>query len=103
MTNLADVVLDYLWFLEFSDEEELDPDRAVKLLEDVSWKMQEVWTTDDKQALSEAAALRLNWLQTPDEHGFTPRGPLTDDQKALLESLAAGRFDGYLNFEDEEK
>lgn len=96
MQNLADVALNYLWFLEFSDDEELDPDRAVKLEEELSYQIQDVFTDEERQALSKAAARRLKWwLQEPDEHGYTPRKLLTANQKAFLEAISEGRFDGY--------
>ena len=102
MRNLADAALDFLWFLEFSEEEELDPDNAVKMLESLSLSIQEIWTDEERNALSEAAARRLADFQTPDEHGNLPRGMLTDDQRALLEALSKGRFDGYLDYEDKD-
>ena len=96
MQNLASVVLDYIWLLEFSEEDEVDPDSAVKLLEDMTYQIENVFSQDEKQALCHAAERRLQWwLQEPDEHGYTPRKLLTLDQKALLEAIAAGRFDGF--------
>lgn len=102
MNHLADAVLNYFWFLEFSEEDQLNPDDAVKLEEKLSYEIQNVWTSGEKQALSEAAKRRLAWwLQEPDEHGYTPRARLTTNEKAFLEALVAGRFDGYDSGEEE--
>jgi hypothetical protein len=102
MKNLANAVLDYYWFLNFSDEEELDPDRAIKLAESLVYEIENEWTAEEKQTLSEAAQRRLNWwLGEPDEHGYTPRKGLIAEQKTFLEALIAGHFDGD-DFEDEE-
>jgi hypothetical protein len=95
MKNLADTVLDYFWFLEFSDDEYLDPDEAVKLMEGLVYQIENDFTPEEKHALSEAARRRLDWwLSEPDENGYTPRKLLTEDQKEFLELLIAGRFDG---------
>ncbi|RYG58297.1 hypothetical protein EON80_27330 [bacterium] len=97
MKNLADSVLDYLWFLEFSDEDICDPDYSLKLLENLAVEIKENYSDAEKEALQDAAKRRLeDWLQKPDEHGYSPRGRLTDDQKLFLEALASGRFNGYL-------
>lgn len=101
MKNLADAVLDYFWFLNFCDDEYLDPDQAVQLIEDLGGQIENDFTPEEKQALSEAAQRRLDsWMREHDEDGYTPRGRLTDDQKEFLESLIAGRFHG--GEEDEE-
>lgn len=95
MKNLADAVLDYFWFLNFCDDETLDPDDAVQLIENLVDRIDTNFTSEEKQALSEAAQRRLDsWMSEPDEDGYTPRGRLTDDQKEFLESLIAGHFHG---------
>jgi hypothetical protein len=96
MNNLADVVLDYLWFLNFGDDESFDPDDAIKLLEGLSIQIEDDFTEEEKRALMNAAQRRLDWwLSEPEEHGYSPRGRLTSDQKSYLEALITGRFDGY--------
>jgi hypothetical protein len=95
MKTLADIVLDYFWFLNFCSDEELNPDTAVQFIEDVSYEMEKELSESDKTALKEAAANRLKWwLREPDEHGYTPRKLLTPDEKKFLESMAAGHFSG---------
>ncbi len=73
MRTLADIVLDYYWFINFCDDEELDPDRAVQLIEEVSYQMERDLSETEKAQLKKAAADRLAWwLREPDEHGYTP-------------------------------
>ncbi len=94
MQNLADVVLDYLWLLHFAEEDSFDPDDAIELVESLVYQIENDFTDEERQALSEAAERRLkSWLREPDEHGHTPRGLLTKEQKVVLEDIAAGRFD----------
>jgi hypothetical protein len=95
MKTLADMVLDYCWFLNFSGHEEVDPDRAVQLLEELSYQMENELSEPEKAQLRLAASKSLKaWLKEPDEHGYTPRKLLTPDQKEFLESIAAGHFSG---------
>jgi hypothetical protein len=96
MRNLAEVVLDYLWFLNFAEDDTLAPGEAVDVLEGLAFKIESSFSDEEKEALREAASRRLSWwLQEPDEDGYTPRELLTPNQKSLLEALAAGRFNGY--------
>lgn len=95
MKNLADIVLEYFWFLNFSTDEELDPDIAVKSMENLSYTIENEFTDEDRLALRDAASRSLKgWLSEPDEYGYTPRKLLTDDKRAFLESIAAGHFSG---------
>jgi len=95
MKTLADMVLDYFWFINFSSDEELDRDKAVQLLEDLSYEIEHELSEPEKIELKTAAANRLKWwLREPDEHGYTPRKLLTPEQKEFLESIAAGHFSG---------
>jgi hypothetical protein len=98
MTTLADMVLDYFWFLNFCDDKQLDPDTAVNLMETVVYQMENELSESDKEALKTAAANRLKWwLREPDEHGYTPRKLLTAEQKKFLVSMALGNFSGSPN------
>jgi hypothetical protein len=102
MKTLADVVLDYLWFINFASDEQLDNDTAVKLGESVSYDIEHELSDKEKEELKIAAANRLKWwLREPDEHGYTPRKLLTPEQKEFLESIAAGRFRGEPADEDD--
>ena len=39
MKTLADMVLDYYWFINFSSDEELDADIGVKLIEHATYQI----------------------------------------------------------------
>lgn len=97
MQHLADVVLGSLWFLEFSEDDECDPDFAVEEAARISLSIEDDFSEGEKVALQDAAAQRLQmWLREPGEHGSAPLSPRTSGQKACLESLAAGCFNGCL-------
>jgi hypothetical protein len=93
VNKLADAVLDYLWFLEFTDEEEANPDLLVKEFEGLLYQIENEFGDDEKAALKEAATRRLaQWLREPDEYGYTPRALLTLEQRCFLEDIAAGEL-----------
>ncbi|MES2949284.1 MAG: hypothetical protein V4858_12165 [Pseudomonadota bacterium] len=95
MDNLADTVLGLYWFLNFCSDDELDPDVAVKEIENLSHSIANAFSDMERMALQEAAKRSLsNWLRGPDEHGYTPRRLLTSDQREFLEEIAAGHFAG---------
>ena len=72
MNNLADVVLEYFWFLNFGSDDELDPDTAVKAMENLAYTIDTTFTDSEKAALRDAAQRSLaEWLREPDEHGYT--------------------------------
>jgi hypothetical protein len=91
VNKLADAVLDYLWFLNFTDEEEADSDRLGKEFEGLLCQIENEFGDDEKDALKAAATRRLaQWLREPDEYGYTPRALLTLEQRSFLEDIAAG-------------
>jgi hypothetical protein len=93
VNNLADAVLDYLWFLNFTEEEEVDLDLSVKEFDRLLDQIKNEFGEDEKAALKEAATRRLaQWLRDPDEYGYTPRSLLTLDQRYFLEDIAAGEL-----------
>jgi predicted HicB family RNase H-like nuclease len=95
MKNLADVVLHYYWFLNFCSDDELDPDTAVKEMESLADTIMNSFTVAEREELQAAAKRSLTtWLREPDEHGYTPRKLLTEDQRIFLESIAEGQFTG---------
>ena len=95
MKNLADIVLQYYWFLNFCSDDELDPDTAVREIEGLADTIMNSFTFEEREELQEAAKRSLaTWLREPDEHGYTPRKLLTEDQRSFLESIAEGQFTG---------
>jgi len=91
MQNLANVVLDYFWFLHFSEPDEMDALRAIKLLELFN-RIENNWSEEEKQSLISAAALRLQQQQTADDED-DPIRFMTLEQKGFLECLARRNFD----------
>ncbi|MDH3348021.1 MAG: hypothetical protein OEM02_07970 [Desulfobulbaceae bacterium] len=95
MKNLADVALQYYWFLNFCSDDELDPDTAVREIESLADTIMNSFTAAEREEPQEAAKQSLaTWLREPDEHGYTPRKLLTEDQRSFLESIAEGQFTG---------
>jgi hypothetical protein len=93
--KLADAVLDYLWFLNFTDEEEANPDLLVKEFEGLLYQIENEFGEDEKAELKAAATRRLaQWLREPDEYGYTPRTLLRPEQRKFLEDIAAGELWG---------
>jgi hypothetical protein len=93
VNKLADAVLDYLWFLNFTDEEEANPDLLVKEFERLLDQIENEFGEDEKAALKAAANRRLaQWLSEPDEYGYTPRALLTPEQRKFLEDIAANEW-----------
>lgn len=89
MKNLADIVLDYLWFLEFTEEDDLHPDVAIKEMEGLNSQL-ENFSESEKAALIESATRRL------DTYGEQ----LDLSQREFLQAIADGNFKGPL-YEDE--
>ena len=83
MENLTNSVLDFLLYLATCEEDECDPDYTLKLLESLSYQIQNNYNNEERQSLSDAARSRLNQS--------SPAG----EEKQLLEAIATGRFDGY--------
>ena len=93
MNNLADLLFELVWNLEFSSEDDIDPDFAVSNLETIWHSFNTVATAEEKEAFIGAvkrAQARL--LAKPDEHGYTPRSLITEDQKEFLKILSNGDF-----------
>ena len=91
MENLADLVLDTLCFLGFTDDEHLDP----QTLRDWVWPMYEAVRTlpaEEQAAMRRAAQRRLEMLTAVDAHGYSPRQRIKAEEFALLESLNDGLF-----------
>jgi hypothetical protein len=95
MNHLADAVLDYLWFLTFTEDDAADPDVLLKQMEGLIAEIESEFSDEEKLALRAAATCRLgSWLSEPDEHGYSPRKLLTTDQRRFLRDMAAGNWSG---------
>jgi hypothetical protein len=95
MNNLAHSVLDYFWYLNFSEEDDADPDVTGRFIEELVHSIETAYSDTERNALMVAASERLaTWLRPPDEHGYSPRALLTQEQRAFLEAIARGHFSG---------
>ena len=93
MQTLARLSFDYIWLLNFADEDVMDLDYSVKLLESLPDYFSAM-TEEEKAALAQVAAeTKATLLAEPDEHGYTPRKLVTEEQKAFLEALSSGDID----------
>ena len=90
MKVLAKLVFDHLWLLLFEGEEIIDLDYSVKLQESLP-EYFSAMSKEEKDALSHIAhEAQEKLLAEPNEHGYTSRSLITDDQKEFMEALATG-------------
>ncbi|WP_345866782.1 hypothetical protein [Shewanella algae] len=92
MKTLAELSFEYMWLLMFEGEEVIDLDYSVKIQESLPDYFAAM-TDEEKRALSEVAKeVQSRLLAEPDEHGYTPRALVTDEQKAFMEALSSGEL-----------
>jgi len=95
MSQLAATVLDLFFELSFASEDYVEFDWGLRRCSDILSDIKNNYSDEEKSAIQLAAANKLKYLlREPDEHGYTPRKLVTAEQKAFLEAVAAGRFDG---------
>ena len=93
--KLAEIVVDFIEFLELVDDDTLDPDLAVDLQESIAAHLNEA-KAEERAAVQAAAKAKLDWLlQDPDEYGYTPRKTVPQAQVALLQSIVSGEAYGW--------
>jgi hypothetical protein len=93
MKTLAELSFDYIWLL-FSDEDIIDFDYSLKMQESLSSYFESM-TETEKEALSQVATqTKARLLAEPDEHGYTPRKLVTEDQKVFLDAVISGELFG---------
>ena len=92
MKTLAELSFEYVWLLLFGDEDVIELDYSVKMQESLPEYFSNM-TEAEKKALSEVAKeTQARLLAEPDEHGYTPRALVTDEQKLFLEALSTGEL-----------
>lgn len=92
MTTLAELAFEYLWLVLFAGEDVIDLDYSVKCQESLSNYFAAL-TPNERAALSEvAASVQARLLAEPDEHGYTPRKLVTEEQRQFLAALASGEL-----------
>ena len=97
MKVLAELSFEFIWHLMFTEEDYLDPDFSVRWLSALGDHMNAM-SPEEKAALAAVARDRqARWLAPPDEHGFTQRSQVTEEQKMFLEGLVSGDF--FIQFE----
>jgi hypothetical protein len=93
LKNLADLVFEYVWMLEDSSEEQMNPDYAMSQMESAWDIINNSFTAEERMAFIDAAKRARDYLLAgPDENGFTKRSLVTEDQKAFLDSICSGDF-----------
>lgn len=92
MKTLAELSFEYIWLLLFGDEDIIDLDYSVKMQESLP-EYFSAMSEEEKRNLSEVAReTQARLLAEPDEHGYTPRSLVTEDQKVFMEALASGEL-----------
>ena len=92
MIRLAEIVMQCICFLEFSDDTQVDSRAAVKQLESIMSILLEA-SPDERAAVSDAASTLLaSLLREPDEYGYSPRKTVSTEQRKFLESFASGAY-----------
>jgi hypothetical protein len=93
--KLADIVLEFIEFLELVDDDRLNPDLAVNQHESIATHLAES-SPEERTAVQDAARARLSsLLQEPDEYGYSPRKAVSSEHRALLESIISGEAYGW--------
>jgi hypothetical protein len=92
MKVLAELAFDYLWLLLFEGEEVIDLDYSVKHQESLPEYFSSM-SQEERLALSQVAReAQARLLAEPDEHGYTPRSLITNEQKEFMNALATGEL-----------
>ena len=92
MNMLAEIMLEYMCFLDFSTEDQVDLRTSVKGMESIVSTLREA-SEAERQAVSQAASdLLASLLREPDEYGYSPRKTVTAAQREFLDSIASGKL-----------
>lgn len=92
MKTLAEISLEYVWLMLFGSDEIIDPDYAVKMQESLPEYFASM-SQEEKAAFAKAGAeARARLLADPDEHGYTPRKLVTDEERVFLDALSSGKI-----------
>ena len=92
MKILAEISFEYIWLLLFDGEDIIDLDYSVKMQESLPDYFAAM-SVEEKVALSQVAAkTKSKLLADPDEHGYSPRKLVTDEQITFLDALSSGEI-----------
>ena len=93
--KLAEIVLDFIEFLELIDDDHLDLDTAVEHHESIAAQLADA-APEERAAVQFAAKQRLaSLLRDPDEDGYSPKKAVSPERRALLESVISGEIYGW--------
>jgi len=93
--KLAEIVLEFIEFLELADDDRVDPGTAINQQESIAAHLAEA-TPEERAAIQQAARARLSSLfREPDQDGYSPRKSVRPEHWALLESIISGEAYGW--------
>ncbi len=89
MKTLAEFVLDTLCQFTSGDQQGIDADTASRWVHPM-WDALKSATPEEKTALVQAARERYEYLNSVDEHEFSPTGRISEEEFAAFEAMMAG-------------
>ncbi|MCD5994091.1 hypothetical protein KDX38_11335 [Pseudomonas sp. CDFA 602] len=92
MRALAELSFDFIWHLMFTDDDHLDPDLAVRSLEGLADCLTVMSDEERRAFICVARERKARLLADPDEHGYTPRRLVTEEQAQFLDHILSGQF-----------
>jgi hypothetical protein len=90
MKTLAQLSFEYIWLVMFGTEDILDLDYSVSCQESLSVHFEGITDAEKLALIDVAIATRNRLLADPDEHGYTPRSGVTEEQKEFLDAFISG-------------
>ena len=94
MKTLAEIAFEYMWLILFEGEEVIDLDYSVRCQESLS-AFFAAMSQEERSALSEVARqTKDRLLAPPDEHGYTPRSLIPEEQEQFLNDVISGAVYG---------
>ncbi len=96
MKNLAKTLVEVYYDLNFVEEDYAELDWSLKQCEEIQHAMEESFSIEEQEMVKLAAKNYLARLtRDPDEHGYTPRSLVSDEQRQFLTQISLGNFCGY--------
>lgn len=92
MKTLAELSFEYIWLIMFGTEDMIDLDYSVQCQESLSAQFEGITEAEKSALVAVAVATRKQLLAEPDEHGYTPRKLVSEEQKAFLDAFVSGEI-----------
>ncbi len=87
MDRMAQLAFDHIWLMLFGSDDQIDPDYAVKLQEELALILPEL-TSDEQDALAKVARdVKAQLLAQPDDRGYSQRRLVTEPQRQFLDAV----------------